>query len=574
MSGTLSFLSQGNPIPPQPTGSDTATSFPLWLQQYTANLASAANNVASQPYTQYPGTQVAQPSADTQAAWNLTNQNLGSYNPSLWRANELTNQGGAPIQTPSPITANQIQAPSQISAGTINAPNAISSPWIQAPNEIRASQIQAPGAITSPNIQANQIYAPNAITTPTIQSPDAITADNVSAQAISAADINKYLNPYQDQVIGALRQQANSNFFDDILPVLQDKFVSAGQSRSPQEMQATNNALYKHSTALDNAIANSLAAGYTGALNTAVQQQGFLTNLGQQQQGFQTGLSERQQAQNLGLTQQQQGLQTALAQQQQGFRTGVEQQQQGFQTGLQQQQQGFQTGLAERQQAQNLGLTQQQQALQLALAQQQQGFRTGIDQQQQGFQTGLAERQQAQNLGLEQQQQALRTALAQQQQTQNLALSQQQQGFLSNLGLQNQQNALTVADRNRTAAQTAGAQFGQLGALQQQLGAADVGQLAASGQAQDTTNQANINAALNNFYAQQQWPYQNLGFASNVVRGLPVNTNQQVVGQTYNGAYTASPLSQFIGTTIGASALGLKHGGRVSGALSQWRKVA
>ncbi len=168
----------------------------------------------------------------------------------------------------------------------------------------------------------------------------------------------------------------------------------------------------------------------------------------------------------------------------------------------------------------------------------------------------------------------LKTALAQQQQAQDLALQQQQQGFLTGLAQQQQGVGLNVAQGNRSAAQTAGAQAGQIGALTQQLGAADAGQLAASGQAQDTVNQANINAAMNNFYAQQQWPYQNLGFASNIIRGLPVNTNQQTVGQTYNASYSPSPLSQFVGTTLGASALGLKKGGKVRrpGALS-YRKV-
>lgn len=398
MSGSTSnFLFQGQPVAPQPTGSDTASSFPLWLQNFTYGLGNAATNLASQEYAQYPGTQVAPPSADTQNAWNLTNQNLGGYQPALAQASNLTQQGAAPIQF------NPVQA-SAISSGP------------------------------------------------------QITAAPVTASALGSDDINKYLNPYQDQVIGALRREANENLFSDVLPNVQDRFVSAGQSRSPQEMQATNNAVYKSQMALDDAIAKSLSSGYNNAVGTATQQQGFLTGLDTQQQGFQT-------------------------------------------------------------------------------------------------------------------------ALQQQQQAQDLALRQQQQGFLTNLATQQQGVGLDTATKNRTAAQTAGAQFGQLGALGQQLGAADVGQLAASGQQQDTINQSNINAALNNFYAQQQWPYQNLGFASNIIRGLPVNTNQQTVGQTYNAQYGPSPISQFIGTTLGASALGLKDGGHVkrppvNGALSVWRKAA
>jgi hypothetical protein len=412
MSGSTSnFLWQGQPIAPQPTGSDTANSFPLWLQTYTYNLANAAQNLAATPYTPFPGQQVATPSQTTQNAWGMAENNVGNYTPALNAAVANTSAAAAPIQTPSPLTAQ--------------------------------------------SITANRIA-----------NPQTITANPVTSNAISASDINQYMNPYENSVVGALRQAANENLFTDVLPNVQDRFVSAGQSRSPQEMQATNNAIYKSQQALDQAIAGSLERGYSGALNTAAQQQGFLTNLATQQQGFQTGL-----------------------------------------------------------------------------AQQQQGVQLGLDTNQQQFLTNLAQQERDRQLALDQ---------------------------------YNQTTGLNVAQGNRAAAQGAGAQYGQLGALTQQLGAADVGQLASAGQAQDQTNQANINAALNNFYSQQQWPYQNLGFASNVVRGLPVNTNQQVVGQTYNVPYSPSPLSQFLGTTLGASALGLKDGGHVrrrDGALAVWKKV-
>lgn len=326
MSGsTTGFLFGGSPVPPQPTGSDSSTQYPLWLQQFVSNLASSATNLASQPYSQYPGPQVAAPSAPTQQAWNMALNNVGSYQPALQQAYSQTGAGGQPI----------------------------------------------------------------------------------GFSQLTGADIQNYMNPYQGQVIGGLESAANTNLFQNILPSVQDRFTGAGQSRSPQEMQATNNAIYQSNQALDQAIGNSLQTGYQGALQTAQQQQGM------------------------------------------------------------------------------------------------------------GYQ---------------------------------------------------------VAQGNRAAAQAAGAQYGQLGALQQQLGAADIGQVAAAGQGQDINNQANLNAGLNNFYAQQQWPYQNLAFASNIIRGQPVASNQQTVGLQYNPGqtYTPSPLSSFIGTTLGASALsnnsnslGLRKGGRV-----------
>lgn len=304
MSGnTLGFLFSGQPVPPQPTGSDTQTNFPLWQQSYVANLANAATNLASSPYTPFSGPTVAAPSAQTTQAEQLAGQNVGNWQPALNQAMSFEQQAGTPT---------------------------------------------------------------------------------------TASDINQFMNPYMSQVIGGLTSAANTNFFQNQLPGIQSNFVSAGQSRSPQEMQATNNALYQNNQALDQSIAGALGTGYQGALNANFAQKGLQ--------------------------------------------------------------------------------------------------------------------------------------------------------------------------------QSAGATSGQLGALTGQLGAQDVGQLAASGATQDQNAQANLNAAQNQFYAQQQWPYQNLAYASNILRGQNIPTNTQTVGQQYNPgqAYTASPLASFVGTTLGSSAAGLARGGRVA----------
>ncbi len=302
MASLTDFLFQGNPTPPQPTGSDASTSYPLWLQQLTANIGNAATGLAGTPYTPFPGQQVATPSAPTQNAWQMAQNNVGSYAPDLTQAETLTGQAGTPI-----------------------------------------------------------------------------TADQISG----------YMNPYMDKVIGGLTDASNRNLFDNVLPGIQDRFVSAGQSRSPQEAELTARTVGESNRSLDEAISGALGTGYQGALNTAISQQG--------------------------------------------------------------------------------------------------------------------------------------------------------------------------------AKQAAGAQYGALGAAREQLGAGDVGQVAAAGQGQDINNQANINAAMNNFFAQQQWPYQNLGFASNIVRGLPVNTNTQTVGLGYapgTGGYTPSPLASFVGATSGSKALGFARGGK------------
>lgn len=296
MASTLDFLSQGVPSA-VPSGSDSSTVGPLWLQQYLMDTMGASRALASQPYSPYPGPTVAGPSGQTQQAWDMAGSNVGNYSPYLMQAGALSAASGAPI---------------------------------------------------------------------------------------SSGDISTFLNPYSDYITGAL----NRNLTQNLLPTIQDKFVSAGQSRSPQEQEMTQRALQGTQTA----VGESMAGAYQGALNSL-----------------------------------------------------------------------------------------------------------------------LANRQQ--------------------------------------MG-------------------TAGAQLGQLGALSSQLGAVDVGQLAAAGNAQDALAQANINSAQQQFNQQQQYPYQQVGFMSDVVRGLPVGaagSTTQTVGMQYPNAYPPSPINSFLNGALGASSLGLARGGRVTG---------
>lgn len=286
------FLFQGSVPLSAPTGSSTSQQFPLWLQQSIFNSINAATNAASQPYTPFPGPQVAAPSDNTQHAWDLAGQNVGNYQPFMDQAGALTAAGGAPV---------------------------------------------------------------------------------------SSGDISTFLNPYEKYVTGAL----NRNLMDNILPSVQDKFVSAGQSRSPQEAQITSNSI----RGTQEAVGEAMAQNYQGALG----------------------------------------------------------------------------------------------ALQ--------------------------------------------------------------------------------ADRSRQLG--AGSQFGQLGALRAQLGAGDIASLGTAGGQQDAYSQANINAALNNFNNQQQYPQQQISWLSNIIRGLPsAGQTQQTVGQTYPGAYGPSPYATVLGA-YQQNQSGLRRGGAV-----------
>jgi hypothetical protein len=308
MADNLSFLFQGSPPISAPTGSDSSTAFPLWLQQSIFNTIGAAGNLATQPYTPFPGPTVAAPSDATQQAWRQAQSNVGKYQPYMDQAGALTQAG--------------------------------STPW-------------------------------------------------------DANTVSPFLNPYQDYVTAAL----NRNLQQNVLPGIQDRFIASGQSRSPQEEEMTMRAVRDN----QGAIGESLANEYGSATNAAL--------------------------------------------------------------------------------------------------------------------------------------------------------------------------------ANRSAMLGAGNQYGQLGALSQREGAIDAGQLAASGQSQDMQNQRNLDAAYSSFREQQNWPYQNLSYLSDIIRGLPVQAGgytTQNVGMTYpSGQYAGSPFNAFLqGSGLSSnntSPFGFRRGGRVRpelGALS------
>jgi hypothetical protein len=132
----------------------------------------------------------------------------------------------------------------------------------------------------------------------------------------------------------------------------------------------------------------------------------------------------------------------------------------------------------------------------------------------------------------------------------------QSQQFGANLGMQGLGQALT-----------AGSQLGQLGAQQQATDIARQTQMSTLGAQQQAAEQQKINQAIQDYATQQQYPLMQLGFMSNMLRGLPMQA------QTTQG-YQAPPssLSQIAGLgTAGIGAYGLgkavgafKEGGQVT----------
>jgi hypothetical protein len=151
--------------------------------------------------------------------------------------------------------------------------------------------------------------------------------------------------------------------------------------------------------------------------------------------------------------------------------------------------------------------------------------------------------EQAQQLYGTEQQRGLQAQLANQQAAlQAQQLGEQSRQFGAGLGLQGLGTALSAAG-----------QLGQLGQQQfgQQQGA--IGLQSQLGAQQQALRQQGLTQAYQDFLAEQNYPYKQLGFMSDLIRGLPLG--QQTAQQIY--AASPSPL-QTIGS-LGLGAYGMKQ---------------
>jgi hypothetical protein len=323
--------------------------------------------------------------------------------------------------------------------------------------------------------------------------------------------------------------------------------------------------------------ARALAAGQSNQqAGLTVGGQNLQSLLSTQQLGTQTGLqaglanlNTEQQAgvqnqaaylQSMGMNQQA-ALQAALANQQAGLTVGRENL-----ASLQNTQQlganiGFQTGAANLNAAQQAGVQNQaaylqtqglnaQQAMQAALANQQAGLTVGGQ--------NLQALQNTQNLGA---QTSMQAQLANQQAGQNAAqLREQSAQYGAGFGLQGLQAALQGA--------------GQLGQLGQSIYGQNVGNIGLQNQL-GTQQQQQVQNVLGNQYQdylnQENLPYRQLGFMSDMLRGLPLNQST-VYANSSTSAPQPSTANQILGLgTAALSAFGGKmfaKGGAVNAGLA------
>lgn len=188
-----------------------------------------------------------------------------------------------------------------------------------------------------------------------------------------------------------------------------------------------------------------------------------------------------------------------------------------------------------------------------------QGSQAAFDTAQQGYMTDqqrqLGAQQANQGAGLTVGQQNLGAQLG----TQQLGSGQQMQGQLANqstfqqMQQQAQQAQQFGSDLGLRGAQTAAQAAGTLGQMGQEQFAQQQGinqALQGAGASQQAVGQEQINALMQNFQQQQNYPYQQLGFMSDMARGLPLS-------QTSQQMYQAPPNLTSQAAGLGLAGLGV-----------------
>ena len=282
-------------------------------------------------------------------------------------------------------------------------------------------------------------------------------AQQVQAERFGLASMQPYMSPYMQDVVEVQKQQAIRDYARQI-PGLQAAGVRSGARGGTRE------------ALLQSEARRNLQEGLQG-----IQAAGT-------QQAFQQGMQQYNMDQA-------QRMQAALANQAAGLTIG-------------------QQNLAAAQARQQLMA---QQAMQAQLANQAAGLTSG--------QANLQARLQTQGLGAQQSMQAQLANQQAQLQAQQQALAQRQFGaqfgeqsrqFGANLGLQGVQQQLAAAGLLGSLGQQ---QFGQQQAINQ-------AQMAAGAQMQQL-EQARLQTAYEDFLARQRYPYAQLGFMSDLIRGTP-----------------------------------------------------
>jgi len=511
--------------PSQPSStSQTTSNIPDWAIPYaTRNLGKAENltDIKQNPYQTYAGNRVAdfnplQNQAFTNVAGMTTNAGTGnamnqtqdaynrSANAGAYNAQNFGNQYGSGPQF-------QNMGLGYLAA---NAP------------QLNQYQMGQANQVSGTNVNNQNINAAQSGYRPELNQYQMGPASQVSSQNFGQQSVQDYMSPYQQNVTDFQKDEAVRDY-SRAVPGMGARAAGAGAFGGTRQALVAAEGRRN----LQTQLGGIQAAGSQNAYQNAQQQ-------------FNADQARRQQAQ---MSNQQAGLAVGQANLGSALQTqalGAGQNLQMAMANLSNRQQANVQNAANNLQAQGMNADQ---AMRAALANQQAGLTVGQQNLQSQLQTqalGSGQSMQAQlaNQGAYGQMQGLgmQQNLASNQQAQQNAQLQAQYGlagqqageasrqFGANYGLQNRQQALAAAGQLGTLGQQQYAQQMGINQAQQQAGA----QI----QAQE---QQGLSNKYQEFLNQQNYPYKQLGFMSDIMRGTPTSGGAQTMYQQPASSYNA-----------------------------------
>ena len=216
-------------VPLAPSGSTTQTVLPDWYTNYAQDILSRQAAVAATPYPTYQGPRVADFTADQKAGFDMTKAAATAGQGAVSDALSATQGtlGRSSLGAAQPFLG-QAGALSGIAAATPN---------LQTGAELLQQSTQGGG------LQAAQPFLTNAANT-------------------SVANINQYMNPYQEQVVNRIGDIGARTLREKLLPEISDRFIGAGGFGGSRQAEATGRAIRDTMEGISAEQAKALQAGY------------------------------------------------------------------------------------------------------------------------------------------------------------------------------------------------------------------------------------------------------------------------------------------------------------------------
>ena len=254
----LNFLTQGQPLPTTDSKLST-TQVPQYLSDYLYNLMSGAYSAAQEGYQKYDAPRIAGFTPEQLNAMQMVTGKRPSAAPPDYAGEiNLANATGAP-------GADMTLAP--IDTGDVSTTVMPYSPY---------SQPMGGAAMAyRPQLTAAENTATAAGGLDALKSADPYLA---AASKNLPSTIKDYMNPYQQNVINTMGDEARRQLQEKILPAIGDQFTRAGQYGSSRQQEIAQRGVRDIASDLEANIGKQLAAGYTTA---GTQAQADLTRQGE-----------------------------------------------------------------------------------------------------------------------------------------------------------------------------------------------------------------------------------------------------------------------------------------------------